>query len=82
MRPSAKSDPKRKRGVSLKTIRLRKRARMNEFLDMLESVAEINADTEGSVVDRGPQGAEVIEIWDRDSDVSVCTPSIHRNVSL
>jgi len=85
MRSSAKSDPKRKRGVSIEAIRLRKRARMLvimvEYLERVDEEVE-DYDTEGSVIDQGRLGAEVPEIWDRDSDESVSTPSIHRNVSL
>jgi len=84
MRSSAKSDPRRKRGVSIGAIRLRKRARMIiKMVEYLERVDEVeDYDTEGSVVDSGTQGTEVIEIWDRDSDESVSTLSIHWNVSL
>ena len=76
MRPSAKSDPKRRRGVSIEATRLRKRARMLiRMVEYLERVDEVeDYDTEGSVVPQGTQGAEVIEVWDRDSDVSVSTP--------
>jgi len=53
---------------------------MVEYLERVDEVEDY--DTEGSVVDSGTQGTEVIEIWDRDSDESVSTLSIHWNVSL
>jgi len=45
---------------------------MVEYLERVDEVEDY--DTEGSVVPQGTQGAEVIEVWDRDSDVSVSTP--------
>jgi len=84
MRSSAKSDPKRKRGVSIEAIRLRKRARMLlRMVEYLERADEVeDYDTEGSVIGQGGQEAEVIGLWDGDSDVSVSTPTLRWNISL
>lgn len=71
MRSSAKSIPKRKRGASIKTIRLRKRARM---MALIGSDDEINDDTEGSVVDEGEKEPEVIDLCDGDESVSTSIP--------
>jgi hypothetical protein len=70
MRSSAKSDPKRTRTASIKRIRLRKRARMN---DLLKRVDEVNDDTEGSVVDQGEKEPEMIYLCDSDESVSTST---------
>jgi hypothetical protein len=70
MRPSAKSNPKRTRTASIKKIRLRKRARMN---DLLKRVDEVEDDTEGSVVDLGEQEPEMIYLCDSDEMVSTST---------
>jgi hypothetical protein len=70
MRPSAKSIPKRTRTASIKTIRLRKRARMN---DLLKRIDEVNDDTEGSVVDQGEMEPEMIYLCDSDESVSTST---------
>jgi len=80
MRSSAKSIPEeKKRNASIKTIRLRKRARMN---DLLKRIDEVNDDTEGSVVDQGEEEPEVIDLCDRDSDVSVSSSTHLRDISL
>jgi hypothetical protein len=72
MRSSARSIPEeRKRSASIATIRLRKRARMN---DLLKRVDEVNDDTEGSVVDEGEKEPEVIDLCDGDESVSTSTP--------
>jgi hypothetical protein len=70
MRSSAKSNPKRTRTASIKTIRLRKRARMN---DLLKRIDEVNDDTEGSVVDPGGKEPEMIYLCDSDELVSTST---------
>jgi hypothetical protein len=67
MRSSAKSNPKRTRTASIKKIRLRKRARMD---DLLKRIDEVNNDTEGSVVDQGGKEPEMIYLCGSDESVS------------
>jgi hypothetical protein len=71
MRSSAKSIPEeRKRNASIKTIRLRKRARMMTLIGSDDEVEDY--DTEGSVVDQGEQEPEMIYLCDSGS-VSLST---------
>ena len=70
MRSSAKSIPERKRGASIRTIRLRKKARMD---DLLKRIDEVNDDTEGSVVDQGGEESEVTDLCGSDESVSTST---------
>ena len=83
MRSSAKSIPEeRKRTASIRTIRRRKRARMMELIGSDEEVEDYHS--EGSVddVDQGGKEPEVIDLCDRDSDVSVSSSTHLRDISL
>jgi hypothetical protein len=74
MRSSAKSIPEeRKRNASIRTIRLRKRARMMALIGSDDEVEE--HDTEGSVidVDQGGKEPEMIHLCVSDESVSTST---------
>jgi hypothetical protein len=71
MRSSAKSIPEeRKRNASIKTMRLRKRARMMALIGSDDEVEDY--DTEGSVAQGGKE-PEVIDLCDSDESVSTST---------
>jgi hypothetical protein len=73
MRSSVKSKD-RKRTASIKTIRLRKRARVMRFLNAIVEVEDY--DDEGSVVDQsGKEEPETIDLCDTDLSVSTFTQS-------
>jgi hypothetical protein len=73
MRPSVKSKD-RKRTASIKTIRLRKKARMMRFLERSDEVEDY--DDEGSEVDQsGKEEPEMIDLCDTDLSVSISTHS-------